>query len=351
MVSRVWKILERRNFTSRSPSSRPNTSGMSRFFNIAALCVGATAHFGCARPASSQSGGMAFSLAERFSVQTDGRDLDARPEDNGRVFVGLSVESQDALPACDRSLTGRIVYVAADKAFLTCQEAGEWRRASADGEGAWQGAFEVYQKLRGGIVRIAIQCQDKASTKSTFVGTGFHCAKGVICTSGANLACPEDSNLVRVNLHRLMGDDGATPDMPPPFFSILDSESALSRITRHPELNLAKLRLPSSDPGISDMPVLPWAESPLDRDAPSSRHFLSMSFPLGFTTIYAHLGSLRDPAGKADDGQIHEFITTNDTDKGSCGSPLFRLDGRVVGVVVDSDARTSAIDASLLSAF
>lgn len=295
--------------------------------------------------------------------------------DDGHLFLGMSVESSDALPACDRAQQGRIVYVAAEKSFLACGETGQWRADKQASQDAWQKAFALYKKYRAGIIRIATQCEDRGGVKSTFVGTGFHCASGIVCTDRRVLECPDGAAPVRINLHHTAAgedrDDESATEMPPPFYTVTDRTLAESQITRHPSRNLAKLRLPADVVTTSDLPVLSWHQSALNPDAPARAYTLSISYPLGFTAPYAQLGSL-------DNGRMYEFSTTNDSDSGSYGSPLIDLEGHVIGVVVQAPADTPndtptdtpadtpgqtpagragtvpgswAIDASLLSAF
>jgi S1-C subfamily serine protease len=88
-----------------------------------------------------------------------------------------------------------------------------------------------------------------------------------------------------------------------------------------------------------------------------------MSFPLGFTDLYTHLGSINassiNDCTSAENGCLREkydFATTNNTDHGSSGSPLIAMTGEVIGVVEGgTDGRnanfTWGIDAFLLSEF
>ena len=74
------------------------------------------------------------------------------------------------------------------------------------------------------------------------------------------------------------------------------------------------------------------------------RETLSMSFPLGLQDLYvdigavntAYIGECNNQGGVAGYGcprDLYDFSTTNDTDHGSSGSPLFDLkSGKVVGV-------------------
>ncbi|NDE16169.1 hypothetical protein EBZ80_14675 [bacterium] len=300
-------------------------------------------------------------LALANCARPPARDASA---DNGRVFVGMSVASQDALPPCDRPMAGRIVYVATDKAFLACGDSGQWRTDKSGTAAAWQKAFTVYRKLRAGIIRIATQCEDRGGSKSSHVGSGFHCAQGVVCTDRHVLDCPDGSALVRINLHRVSGDAGGGPgdtgdsdvEMPPPFYSMTETSLAESQITHHPTQDLAKIKLASADPAVLAMPVLGWKDSPVNPGVLGHAYILSMSYPLGFTAPYAQIGSM-------DNGRMYEFSTSHDLDSGSNGSPVLDLDGRVIGVIVRLPATeparsglatgpvTWAIDASLLSAF
>ncbi len=314
--------------------------------------------------------------------------------EDGRVFVGMSVTSADALPPCEASLAGRIVYVVTETGFRICNndalqnspensasgqsgqpgqsgQSWQWRVAAVGSEDSWQSAFKLYQKFHNGVVRIAIQCKDANGLRMTSLGSGFHCAPGVICTAHHVLKCPKDSELGGINLHRIIGSGDSiagldNADMPPPFYSLdLNNASAavLNQITHHPSRDLAKLKLTSDDPKVSAMPVLPWATAPFSETIKTLANVLSMSFPLGFTDLYTHLGSVNASSigecNNSTNGCLRgkfDFSTTNDTDHGSSGSPLLDLQGRVVGVVTagtegNNANFTWAIDAWLLSAF
>jgi hypothetical protein len=68
-----------------------------------------------------------------------------------------------------------------------------------------------------------------------------------------------------------------------------------------------------------------------------------MSFPLAFQDLYTDVGQVNSPDVNDCDGeakedygcpaQSYDFSTTNDTDHGSSGSPIFNVvTGEVVGV-------------------
>ncbi len=290
--------------------------------------------------------------------------------ENGRAFVGMSVTSLDALPACDEAMLGRIVYVVSEKGFMICDGVAsqdrQWRVAEVAVEKTWQKAFAIYSKYHSSVVRIMVECQDSSGSRSTVQGSGFHCAQGIICTNKHVLTCPDGSSITAINLHRITGngDSITNTDMPPPFYSVLTKTTAEAQITGHLTRDLAKLKLVSDDPKVAAMPVMPFASKPFSETLKTLTYILSMSYPLGFTDLYTHLGQVNastigscDPAisGGCPRG-IVDFSTTNDTDFGSSGSPLLDLDGQVVGIVTSgTDGKnanyTWAIDASLLSAF
>jgi S1-C subfamily serine protease len=139
-------------------------------------------------------------------------------------------------------------------------------------------------------------------------------------------------------------------------------------IKEHPSRDLAKVQAPASSESpavgeIPDAPVLPVATSPFTETAKTLSWVMTMGFPLGFTELYTDLGRVNSntlSSCQATDNECLrtqlDFSTTNDTDRGSSGSPLMDLDGRVIGVVsAGTNGQnvnfTYAIDASLVSGF
>ncbi len=336
-----------------------------KFITLAGFwAVGLT--YGCAR----NQDATARTAAGSSPVQSPPTGSDS---EDGRAFVGMSVASVDALPACNEALVGRIVYVVSEQGFRICDAIGlasegrQWRLAAVSAEDSWQKGFSLHQKYHNGIIRIAVQCEDAAGSRTTSLGSGFHCSQGVICTSGHVLNCPTDSGIARINLHRITGSGDSIADsahdMPLPFYSVQDNASAVAQITRHPNRDLAKLRLVSDDPKVLAMPVLTLSVKTFSENIKTLSYVLSMSFPLGFTDLYTHLGAVNASSiGECDNSTNgclrgkYDFSTTNDTDHGSSGSPLLNLEGKVVGIVSGGTSEnnanfTWAIDASLLSAF
>jgi hypothetical protein len=105
---------------------------------------------------------------------------------------------------------------------------------------------------------------------------------------------------------------------------------------------------------------LPISKDNYKKNATLFRQLLSLSFPLGFHDLYVGTGQviLEDVTHCTDTppyycpGGTYDFGTSNDTDKGSSGSPLIDLEsGDVIGVTsagtIEANANyTWAIDAS-----
>lgn len=297
--------------------------------------------------------------------------------DNGQVFVGMSVNAVEDLPQCDSTQSGRVVYVVTETVFRICQPQSEgnsnWQIAPVNAENTWDKAFALYQKYREGIFRVTRRCLDtESSTFQETYGSGFYCDKATICTSAHVLQCPSGTELQAINLHRVQTGSDSIADsqenLPAPFYSFTSELTKDPRIKTHRTRDLAKLTLPEfSEDGTSlelnSIPILPISREPASTAVRTLSYILSMSFPLGFTDLYTHLGAINastinecDTAPGGCMRDKYDFATTNNTDKGSSGSPLLSMNGLVIGMVqggTDGNNAnfTWAIDAVLLSEF
>ncbi len=329
---------------------------------------------------------LALILSSCSKPQSDTSNTSAAPStDEVKVFLGMSVPDLNALPACDNGQAGRVVYVIAERGFRICspgQANGEWTPAALSPnpekpEDVYQKAFALYAKYRKSVIRIRLQCV-VGSTSQYLLGTGFICGQQTICTAAHVLTCPSGTDPAQMNFHRVTSDrdsiEGENPaDDLPPAFLMIPGEEIAAWVKTHPSKDLAKIQTPvSASPpegtsnavgAIPQENILPLASRPASESVRTLSWTLNMGFPLGFTDLYTDLGRVNANSLSSCKANAYpclsgnyDFSTTNDTDKGSSGSPLLNLDGEVVGAVTagtdgENINLTWAIDASLFSGF
>ena len=122
-----------------------------------------------------------------------------------------------------------------------------------------------------------------------------------------------------------------------PFFTT----TSASTFMLHPTKDLVKIPVTGLPANTLALPLTPKAVAGAVVDLTPT---LSMSFPLGFQDLYTDVGHINAPfLGECDQqggvagygclSKDYDFSTTNDTDHGSSGSPLFDVDqGFVIGV-------------------
>ena len=301
---------------------------------------------------------------------------------------GMRVVDEGALPACDATTENALVYVEATKNFRVCSggkwtvidlsgkagergEAGAAGAKGADGSSDIAKAIAIYKASRKSVFRVETKCTLLASppsdcpTGDTFLGSAFLCGEKKVCTNAHVAQCDARcySGFVSLKMQQIfketdsVNDTGkAAGDTPSLFFETSDD----SGFVFLPGEDLATIPIPAAPAGATVLKLATKAWNGLD-DALAP--VLSLSFPLGFQDLYVDVGYVNSPTLKECDtegGQsgygcpkeLYDFSTTNDTDHGSSGSPLFDiLTGDVVGVTAagtegENANFTWAIDAS-----
>jgi len=197
-----------------------------------------------------------------------------------------------------------------------------------NGNNYYDNAKEIYSKYRRSVFRLTVTCSDNTVS----FGTGFLCETNKVCTNGHVVNC--DNYTVR-NIK-----------MEIPYSSLDTVEYTKFKDINYPTIygsgsnyvDLAKIYIPSYT---EDLEVLPINQDSYP-DTDTLTHTLSMGYPLGFEDLYTDLGHINnDYLGECYGGSgygcpstYYDFSTTNDTDHGSSGSPVFNvLTGEVIGVV------------------
>ncbi len=300
----------------------------------------------------------------------------------------MRVAYEAALPACDAAAENVLVYVEATKNFRVCTggtwtvidlsgkagdkgEAGAAGANGADGSSEIAKAIAIYKASRKSVFRVETKCTVLASpasgcsTGDTFLGSAFLCGENKVCTNAHVAHCDAQcySGLVSLKLQQIfqetdsVNDTGkAAGDTPSLFFETSD-DSGFTFVAGE---DLATIPIPSAPAGATVLKLATKAWNGLDN---ALAPVLSLSFPLGLQDLYVDVGYVNSPTLKECDtegGQsgygcpkeLYDFSTTNDTDHGSSGSPLFDiLTGEVIGVTSagtegENANFTWAIDAS-----
>lgn len=300
---------------------------------------------------------------------------------------GMTVADDESLPACDASRDGALVYVTSTKSFRSCGS-GNWTtidltgakgdkgdtgaagaagKAGADAGNATK-AIAIYKQARKSVFRLEATCQpvnpypSDCANGSTFLGTGFLCGDKEVCTNNHVVTCDAHcyTGITSLKMQALVGDSdsvNASGKQADPFFTA--SSGASFRI--HPSKDLAIVPITAN----------PTGAVPLTLSTKAAKDFvtellpvLSMSFPLGFEDLYVDVGFVNSASitecnteggtsGYGCPKEFYSFSTTNDTDHGSSGSPLFDVaTGEVIGVTTagtenENANYTWASDASL----
>ncbi len=302
---------------------------------------------------------------------------------------GLRVADEASLPACDATQENALVYVDSTKNFRVCS-AGAWTvvdltgKAGDKGETGATGAagqnasdvvaksIAIYKASRKSVFRVETVCTALGSPApsctggTTFLGSAFLCGDKKVCTNAHVASCDANcfSGLASLKLQQVFKDTDSTNetgkiagDAASLFFETSD-DSTFEFVSGK---DLATIPIPESPAGAS---VLKLASATWDPAARTLAPLLSLSFPLGFQDLYVDVGYVNAPdlmecnteGGQSGYGcpkNRYDFSSTNDTDHGSSGSPLFDVEtGEVVGVTTagtegENANFTWAIDASL----
>ena len=316
------------------------------------------------------------------------KDDDKKSGGGGANISGtLSVTTEDevSLPPCDASRQGVLAYVIGSKSFFTCTE-NAWLKVEIEGTQGAPGpqgdpgveqvlpsdqAFQLYEQYRRGVFRLNVactkidpECTDEKIYNGGF-GTGFACAPGKICTNKHVLLCKPPSEftceyqLSSVAVFQLPGTgDGLV--------GADGKELPAVQTLEGPAVNYSgsrDLAVITAAAFAEGTPILPLPEQDFKANLRVLDPILSLSFPLGFSDLYTDLGAVNTPDLRQCPekkskygciGSFYDFATTNDTDKGSSGSPLFNVrTGQVIGItsggtVSENANYTWAIDAFLL---
>ena len=292
----------------------------------------------------------------------------------------LAVSAAADLPACDGTRNGQLAYISSTRSFSSCSS-GHWSVLEVGGGSPTQAAQSLYQTYRRSVFRVTTVCQKKVPYPSTcpnadksasppgsltsFLGTAFLCGSQTACSNRHVVSClPAEcydfkSTAMQMPAERsgstVEGGKGVAP-----FFTA----STPTPFRAHPSgVDLVKF---SVGVAAADLPVLPIAEQATKGRLSGLEEVLSLSFPLGFEDEYADLGRVNAPTiGECDTAggvsgygclsQLYDFSTTNNTDHGSSGSPLFDVaSGKVIGVTSagtqgENANYTWAVDAHRLS--
>lgn len=290
------------------------------------------------------------------------------------------------LPPCDGEREGFLVYVTATANFRTCT-AGQWSAIELKGEKGDKGdagaagapgkdagdvpaAIALYNKYKHSIFRVQLACNLQANAPASCsgspaskgaLGTAFLCGDKSVCTNQHVIRCPVCYEFASLQLQAVVeggnsvNTGGEDDTAAAPFATLISNAS----IKVHPTKDLARFPLDTNPPKAVPLPL---SAKPATESITPLQRILSMSFPLGLEDLYADVGGVNTPdighcqtVGYGCPAKFYDFSTSNDTDHGSSGSPLFDLvTGEVVGVTTagtegENANYTWATDASKLS--
>lgn len=202
----------------------------------------------------------------------------------------------------------------------------------------------IYSTYRRSVYRIVVQCN---ATAVSFA-SGFKVSETQVATNKhvTNYVCPSGQvkrfliQAVYSNLDTLEARTGlyGNGDC---YSSDIASKVCIfsSSFVTSSDYDLAKINIPSGS--LVGAPVSLLSSNESYDLIKTGRWTVSMSFPLGFEDLYTLLGQISvnyigDCHGGSSygcPGLSYDFASTNDTDHGSSGSPIFDLDtGKVIGV-------------------
>lgn len=209
-----------------------------------------------------------------------------------------------------------------------------------DGNTTAQKTIDLYKKYRSSVYRVELKCNGTLVGVASAFKTGAYEAstnKHVV-----NFSCGGYRTIVLQTVYSTI--DTTTSDDYPALSSTSSAGYDLAKITTSVSLPGETIAIPDS--------VNPVTGS----------YTLSLSFPLGFEDLYTLLGQVSSNytwCGSASGYSCssYDFATTNDTDHGSSGSPIFDLEsGELIGITTaGTDGENMnvnwVIDASKLNSF
>jgi V8-like Glu-specific endopeptidase len=312
-------------------------------------------------------GSRGSSSSDNGAANANGNGSSGDATANSEGAPAMTVADVAHLPACDSTHDGWLMYVMATKSFETCSN-GAWQAISIAGapgatgptgsagangvDGVDAQGMALYEKYRKSVFRVTTVCKPKTPYPATcpanpenptvFLGSSFLCDDNTACTNIHVLACAPSTCYDFVSLS-LQAPEGDTDTLDPgttqaaPFFTT--TTNGIFKL--HPTFDVAKIPITGVPAGAV---VTPITNTPDNGTIPDLTPTLSMSFPLGFQDMYTDVGTVITPLIGECDAQggvsgygcpkaLYAFATSNQTDHGSSGSPLFDLTtGQVIGI-------------------
>jgi len=203
----------------------------------------------------------------------------------------------------------------------------------------------IYDAYRRSVYRIVVQCN---ATAVSF-GSGFKYSATQIATNKhvVDYACPSGQSkrfliqAVYYSLDTLEGTSSGLYGNGDCYASSVTSKvcTTSSSFVTSSSYDLAKINI-STDSLVGSSVTLATSSDSYNL-IQTGRWNVSLSFPLGFEDLYTllgqisvnHIGDCHGGSSYGCTGLKYDFSSTNDTDHGSSGSPIFDLDtGKVIGV-------------------